>query len=40
MLEGKSLLEYANLFSPSEYKKSYKVIKIYFPWNLNNENAL
>ena len=26
MLKGKSLLEYTNLFSPNEYKKSDKII--------------
>ena len=29
MLEGKSLLEYTNLFSPNEYKKN-KIILTYF----------
>ena len=28
--EGKSLLEYTNLFSPSEYKKNEKMILKYF----------
>ena len=30
MLKGKSLLEYANLFSPNEYKKNDKIILKYF----------
>ena len=30
MLEAKSLLEYTNLFSPSEYKKNEKMILKYF----------
>ena len=30
MLEGKSLLEYTNLFSPSKYKKNDKIILKYF----------
>ena len=30
MLRGKSLLEYTNLFSPSEYKKNEKIISKYF----------
>ena len=30
MLKGKSLLEYTNLFSPSEYKKNVKIILNYF----------
>ena len=35
MLKGKSLLEYANLFSSNEYKKNNKVILKYFQQNLN-----
>ena len=31
MLKGKSLLEYANLCYPYEYKKNYKIILKYFP---------
>ena len=27
MLEGKSLLEYTNLFSPNEYKKNENILK-------------
>ena len=34
--EGKRLLEYTNLFSPSEYKKNEKMILKYFQLNLNN----
>ena len=30
MLKGKSLLEYTNLFSPSEYKNNDKIILKYF----------
>ena len=30
MLSGKSLLEYANLFSPSEYKNNDKMILNFF----------
>ena len=30
MLKGKSLLEYTNLFSPSDYKKNDKIISKYF----------
>ena len=30
MLKGKSLLDYTNLFSPSIYKKIYKIILDYF----------
>ena len=30
MLEGKSLLEYTNLFSPNDYEKNDKVIKRFF----------
>ena len=30
MLNGKSLLEYKNLFSPNEYKKNDKLILKYF----------
>ena len=30
MLKAKSLLEYTNLFSPNEYKKNDKIIKIFF----------
>ena len=30
MLKGKSLLEYTNLFSPSEYEKNDKIIVKYF----------
>ena len=29
-LEGKSLLEHTNLFSPNEYKKNDKIILKYF----------
>ena len=31
MLKGKSLLHYANLFSPNKYKKNDKIILKYFP---------
>ena len=30
MLEGKSLLDYINLFSTNEYEKNYKIILTYF----------
>ena len=30
MLKSKSLLDYANLFSPNEYKKNDKIILKYF----------
>ena len=30
MLKGKSLLEYTNLFSPTDYKKNGKIILKYF----------
>ena len=30
MLEGKSLLDYTNLFSSNEYKKNDKIILEYF----------
>ena len=30
MLKGKSLLDYANLFSPDEYEKNDKIILKYF----------
>ena len=30
MLKCKSLLEYTHIFSPNEYKKNDKIIKIYF----------
>ena len=30
VLKGKSLLEYTNLFSPSDYKKNDKIISKYF----------
>ena len=30
MLKGKSSLQYANLFSPNEYKKNDKIISKYF----------
>ena len=30
MLKGKSLLEYANLFSPNDYEKNDKIILKYF----------
>ena len=30
MLEGKSLLDYTNLFSPNEYEKNDKIILKYF----------
>ena len=30
MLQGKSFLEYRNLFSPNEYKKNDKIIQKYF----------
>ena len=30
MLKGKSLLEYANLFTPNEYEKKEKIILKYF----------
>ena len=32
MLKGKSLLEYANLFSPNEYKKNGKIILKYLQY--------
>ena len=35
MLKGKSLLEYANLFSPNEYKQKDKIKLKYFQYNLN-----
>ena len=35
MLKGKSLLEYANLFSRNEYKKNKKIILKYSQENLN-----
>ena len=33
--KGKRLLEYANLFSPNEYKKNDKTTLKYFQYNLN-----
>ena len=30
MTPGKTLLDYANLFSPNDYKKNYKIIYKYF----------
>ena len=36
MVEGKSLLEYTNSFSSSEYKKNDKIILKYFQYNLND----
>ena len=30
MLNGKSFLEYTNLFSPNKYEKKYKIILKYF----------
>ena len=30
MLEGKSLLDYINLFSPNDYEKNVKIILKYF----------
>ena len=30
MLKGKSLLDYTNLFSPSEYEKNDEIIQKYF----------
>ena len=30
MLQGKSLLDYANLFSPNEYKKNDQIILNFF----------
>ena len=30
MLEGETLLEYTNPFSPDDYKKNYKIIYKYF----------
>ena len=30
MLKGKSLSEYANLFSPNDYEKNDKIILTYF----------
>ena len=30
MLNGKSLLDYTNLFSPNDYKKNDKIILKYF----------
>ena len=36
MLEGKSLLEYANLFSPNEYKKNDKITYFqYFQFSIS-----
>ena len=35
MLEGKSLLDYTNLFYPNEYKKNDKVVLKYFQLNLS-----
>ena len=35
MLKGKSLLEYTNLFSPNEYKKTDKIILIFCQYYLN-----
>ena len=31
MLEGKSLLDYTNVFYPNKYKKNDKIILKYFP---------
>ena len=31
MLEGKSLLDYTNLFYPNKYKKNDKITLKYFP---------
>ena len=36
MLNGKNLLDYANLFSPNEYKKNDKKILKYFQLNFND----
>ena len=30
MLEGKTLLDYTNLFSPNDFKKNDQIIKIIF----------
>ena len=30
MLKGKTLLNYTDLFSPSEYEKNYKIMLKYF----------
>ena len=30
LLAGKTLLDYASLFSPNDYKKNYKIIYKYF----------
>ena len=30
MIAGKTLLDYANFFSPNEFKKSDKIIYMYF----------
>ena len=35
MLNGKSFLEYTNLFSPNKYEKKYKIILKCFQQNLN-----
>ena len=35
MLNGKSLSEYTNSFSPNKYKNNDKIISKYFQWNLN-----
>ena len=35
LFKGKSLLEYANLFSADEYKENDKIILRYFQQNLN-----
>ena len=36
MLNGKKLLDYANLFSPNEYEKNDKKILKYFQLNFND----
>ena len=35
MLKDKTLLHFANLFSPNDYKRNDKAILKYFPQNLN-----
>ena len=40
MLKGKSLLDYANLFSPNDDKKNEKIILKYFQQNLNKLNCI
>ena len=40
MLKGKSLLEYANLFSPNEYKKNDKIILKYLQYQKRKTNYI